>query len=242
MDESSQPRRRRAGIRVIVFLFVVIGLWALGHTVEVEGAVTAIRAWADEFGPWAPLAFVGGYILATVLGFPGTPLTVVAGLLFGPRDGLIVAIAASTGTAIVAFWLARTVAHDALERWMAKRPGYEKLQKLLARNQWTAIAILRVQPLFPFTLVNYALGLSRVPFWKYLLASEIGMIPMNAVWIWSAESVYRIVLGGEIPWALLGFTLGAAVALVALVYLGRKIVDAVNGNGRAKFPVELEAR
>jgi uncharacterized membrane protein YdjX (TVP38/TMEM64 family) len=234
VGESSKLRRRRAGIRVIVFLTVVVVLWALGQTLELEGTLTSIQGWARELGAWAPAAFVGGYILATVLGVPGTPLTVAAALIFGPRDGLLVAIAASTGTAIVAFWLARTVAREPLERWLSKRPAYERLQRLLRRNEWTAIAILRVQPLFPFTLVNYALGLSRVPFWKYLLASEIGMIPMNAVWVFSATSVYRIVLQGEVPWALLGITLGAAVVLALLAYFGRKLVDAVNGNGRSR--------
>jgi uncharacterized membrane protein YdjX (TVP38/TMEM64 family) len=159
--------------------------------------------------------------------------------VFGPRDGLVVAIAGSTLTAVFAFWIARTVARAPLERWLSKRRSYERLQSVILRNKWTAIALLRVQPLFPFTFVNYALGLSRVSFWKYLVASEIGMIPMNAVWVWSAASVYRIVLRGEIPWALLGITLGAALALFGLIHLGRRIFGAINGGGRTR-PAEAE--
>jgi uncharacterized membrane protein YdjX (TVP38/TMEM64 family) len=230
VGESS--RSRRVGLRVIAFLIALVAVWGVAQTVPLDEAMRSIRAWAAELGAMAPLAFVGGYVLATLLGVPGTPLTVIAGLLFGPRDGLIVAIAGSTLTASIAFWAARTVARAPLERWLSKRPSYERFQDLLVRNKWTAIAFLRVQPLFPFTFVNYALGLSRVPFWKCLLASEVGMLPMNAVYVWSAESVYRIVLRGEVPWTLIGITLGTAVGLVALIYVGRKGVQLLNGNAR----------
>jgi uncharacterized membrane protein YdjX (TVP38/TMEM64 family) len=211
---------------------LVAVLWGLAQTIPLDEALTSIREWTGHFGAWAPMAYVGGYVLATLLGVPGTPLTVIGALVFGPVGGLIVAIAGSTLTAILAFWLARAVARAPLERWLARRSAYERLQGVLARNEWTAIAFLRVQPLFPFSLVNYALGLSRVPFWKYLLASEAGMLPMNAVWVWSAASVYRIVLRGEIPWPLLGITLGAAVTLLLLISFGRRVVGVVNGRAR----------
>lgn len=232
MEGASQPsRRRRTAIRVLAFLLIVAALWGMGRSVDLVGLVGSIRLWAHELGPWAPSVFVVGYVVATSVGVPGTPLTISAAILFGPLDGLLLMILASTGTAVAGFWIARTMARAPLERWLSQRRTYERMQAIVKDHQWTAVPFLRVLPLFPFALVNYGLGLSRISFWQYLLASELAMIPMNAAWIWSAESVYRIVLRGETPWGLLAVTSALGIALVVLAHVGRRVLSIVNGAG-----------
>jgi uncharacterized membrane protein YdjX (TVP38/TMEM64 family) len=208
--------------RILLFAALLVGLFVAAQTIEIQPQVGALRGWLRGFGVWAPAVFVLGYALATTFGAPGTPLTILAAILFGPWLGVVTMIVASTLAAVIGFCLSRFVARSRLERLLAHRPAYEKLQGMVAASPVTAISFARLMPAFPFTFVNYALGLSRVSFGRYLLASELAMVPMNVVWVFSAGTVYRMVVRGETPWAILLASAGAAVGVLALMWMGRR--------------------
>jgi uncharacterized membrane protein YdjX (TVP38/TMEM64 family) len=79
-------------------------------------------------------------------------------------------------------------------------------------------------------LVNYGLGLTEIGFWRYLIASEVAMIPMNAIWVGSAEFAYRTVLRGDIPWRLFGIITAASILLAIVGFFGKRLTKALRTN------------
>lgn len=201
---------------MIGFVAVAVIIFVAAQRTDLAAHLGTIRQWVTDAGPAGYLAFIGGYTICAVLGVPGTPLTVLAGLVFGFLEGVLVMVVATTLASSLGFFIARRVARGSLERWLQEMPMYERLQSMIEREGWVAIPLARVLPVFPFAFVNYGFGLSRVPFWRYLLASELIMIPMNVVWVGVAGGVYATVAGGEMPWAILGWVTGFGLVLVAI--------------------------
>ncbi|MCX6467459.1 MAG: VTT domain-containing protein [Pseudonocardiales bacterium] len=102
--------------------------------------------------------------------------TVAAGVLFGSVLGVLLAVAGTTLAAVAAFWLVRLVAGPFVERH-AHRAGIAWVRRRLARNGLLAVASLRLIPMVPFAVLNYAAGLSGVRFVPYVLGTVIGILP-----------------------------------------------------------------
>lgn len=202
-----------AGAAVLALLFHVLDL-----QVFLKGALEWIRAQ----GAWAPLVFVLAYVTATVLFVPGLILSLGAGVLFGVVRGSVYVSIGSTLGATAAFLLARYLARDRVSRWIEGRKGFEALDRAVAREGWKIVGLVRLSPLFPFNLLNYAFGLTGIPLLPYLLASWAGMIPGTVLYVYVGSLIGSIAsLGGERPthtwWErafyVLGFLATAAVTL-----------------------------
>lgn len=154
-----------------------------------------LRLLMEQAGAWAPLAFVAVYALATVLFLPGSVLTLAAGALFGPLAGALYSLAGATIGASAAFLVARHLAGN----WAARRAG-PRLGELIEGVEgegWRFVAFLRLMPLFPFNLVNYALGLTRTPLRAYVLASGVCMLPGAVAYAWLGHAGREALAGGE---------------------------------------------
>src|SRR5262249_4842428 len=138
-------------------------------------AAGALEQELQRFGPWAPILFIGLYALSTVLFVPGSALTVAGGVLFGPIWGALWSLTGATFGATLAFATARYIASD----WVSRRAG-ERLARLIRgveEEGWRFVAFVRLVPLFPFNLVNYAFGLTQIRLGEYVLASFVCMVP-----------------------------------------------------------------
>lgn len=135
----------------------------------------ALQALLTQAGWWAPLLYIGVYALATVLFLPGSVLTLAGGALFGPWFGTLYSLTGATLGASIAFLLARYV----MAEWVQQRAGKHTapLIRGIDDEGWRFVAFVRLVPLFPFNLLNYALGLTRIPLWHYVLTSFICMAP-----------------------------------------------------------------
>ncbi len=136
---------------------------------------SALEARLESLGSWAPLVFVTAYALATVLFLPGSVFALAGGALFGPVLGTVYNLGAATVGATVAFLVARHLASE----WVEKKSG-RKLKQLMDGVEdegWRFVAFVRLVPLFPFNLLNYALGLTRIKSLPYVLATAICMVP-----------------------------------------------------------------
>ncbi len=174
----------------------------------------AVQAHLELLGPWAPLAFVGLYALAALLFLPGSVLTLAGGALFGPVAGTLWSLLGATIGATLSFLAARHVAGDAIRRKAG--PRLDGLLRGVEREGWRFVALVRLVPLFPFNLSNYALGLTRIRFLPYVLATGICMLPGAAAFAFAGHSG-RSALGGEsgaLGWALAALGLLAVLALV----------------------------
>ncbi len=195
--------------------FAAAALVAVVLLVPLPNAVQ-LRDWATTVGPWFPLAFLGAHIVITVLPFPRTAFTLSAGLLFGPALGVIIAVTASTISALIALLLVRAFG------WQLNRlvihPGVEALDGRLNARGWPAVLSLRMIPAVPFSVLNYAAGASAVRMVPYLLATLAGLLPGT-----TAVVVLGDAMTGEVnPLLILVSLCTASVGIAGLLYEARR--------------------
>ena len=151
---------------------------------HVHDWLKAALDWIGKLGPWGPVIFVGLYVVATVLFIPGSVLTLGAGAVFGVVLGsLCVSISATLG-ATAAFLVGRYLARDAIARRIEKNEKFATIDSAVADEGWKIVLLTRLSPVFPFTLLNYAFGLTRVKLSHYVLASWTGMIPGTVMYVY----------------------------------------------------------
>src|SRR5207302_2028159 len=180
---------------------------------------------------WAPIGFILIYAIATVLFFSGAILSLAGGALFGPIWGTAWNLAGATLGATVAFLLARTVAGE----WVARRVG-GRLRRLVdgvTAEGWRFVALMRLVPLIPFNLLNYALGLTGISLPAYVLTSAICMLPGAIAYTWLGYAG-RSAAGGDtaaLRYGLIGLGVLAMIAFVPRLF--RRF--------RAREPVWIES-
>jgi len=186
--------------------------------------VTEFITRLSGFGAWAPLAFVLGYILATVALVPGSILTLAAGALFGLWKGAVLAFVAATLGAAAAFLVGRHLARDFVHRRLGGDQRIAAIDRAIGDHGRKIVFLLRLSPAFPFNLLNYLLGLTTVRFTDYLIAS-LGMLPGTFLYVYYGKIVGDVArLAGPNPvrgtpayYALLGVGLAATVTVVTVV-------------------------
>jgi uncharacterized membrane protein YdjX (TVP38/TMEM64 family) len=175
--------------------------------------VPQFRAWVAALGPFGPLAFMLGYALAVIAFVPGAALTLAGGAIFGVLEGTVyVFIAAVVGSA-AAFLIARYFARTAVERRVAASPRFAAIDRAIAAQGRRIVFLLRLSPIFPFNLLNYGLGLTKVSFKDYNVAS-LGMLPGTLLY------VYLGTVGGEAAALAGGASTGRGTAENVVLVLG----------------------
>ncbi|MEV6253350.1 TVP38/TMEM64 family protein [Nocardia sp. NPDC051911] len=172
-DGHRGPRWRDPRLIAVVLPPVV---FVAGAVLVPHLGADQIRSWAQETGPWLPLAFFTAHAAATIV-LPRIAFTLSAGLLFGPVTGVAVAIAATTVSAVVAFQLVRVVGREAVAARLLTHPAVAAVDRRLARRGWLAVGSLRLIGPVPFALINYCAGLSSVRLAPYLVATVVGVLP-----------------------------------------------------------------
>lgn len=180
--------------------------------------LAGLREWIAGFGPWAPAVFIGGYVAAVVAFVPALPLTILAGLVFGPLWGTVYTSIASTAGACLAFLLARYAARGVVARWMEPYPALGRIDRAVARHGARIVMITRLVPIFPFNLQNYAYGLTSIGFGAYALTSWLCMLPATVAFTTAAGAVVAGAWDVRRMLLLLGV---AGVLIVALSLLPR---------------------
>lgn len=188
------------------------GVWAYLHRSELDPHALAQTMHAA--GPWAPLAFMALYAVATVALVPGSLLTLAGGALFGPLAGTLYNLTGATLGATGAFLASRYLAAD----WVRRRVGSraEQIVQGVEREDWRFVAFVRLVPLIPFNLLNYALGLTRIRLSRYVIASYLAMLPGSLAYTYLGYAGREAAAGsaGLVRTALLALALLAAAALL----------------------------
>ncbi len=203
-------------ISLVVLIFILAILFGAGEKLG------ALREWIQSLGTLGPAVFVGLYVLGVVIGIPGSALTVAAGGLFGSLLGVILVSAASTIGASLAFLIARYFAREAVASWVSKREKFKSLDALTNKHGVLVIAITRLIPLFPFDILNYAFGLTKIPFWTYVFWSWLCMLPGTVLYVVGVDALIQAIVHRRVPWLLLGVIAGVGVLLAVLVRFARR--------------------
>jgi uncharacterized membrane protein YdjX (TVP38/TMEM64 family) len=233
---ASEPR----GIpwtRIVVATVVLAGLVLVGKLAGAE--VPRFAAWVGSLGALGPVVFVIGYALAVVAFVPASVLTLGAGAIFGLWQGVALVLVAATLGASLAFLVARYLARRAVERRITGNPRFAAIDRAVEQQGRRIVFLLRLSPAFPFTLLNYALGLTRVRFTDYLVASA-GMLPGTFLYVYYGQvlGLAAAVAGGAArekgaaDWALLGLGLVATIVVTTIVTrIARRALAEATGEG-----------
>ncbi len=193
----------QAGIAIILLLAIIAAVYYRDVF-----SVERLEQWLEQAGWWAPAIFILLYICAAVLFLPGSIFTLAGGIIFGPFLGLLYNLTGATIGAALSFLIARYLASD----MVSQRSG-GKLKQLISGVEaegWRFVAFVRLVPLFPFNLLNYALGLTKIRFSEYVLASFIFMMPGAAAYTYIGFAGRDAVAGGD------GFIKNILIALALL--------------------------
>jgi uncharacterized membrane protein YdjX (TVP38/TMEM64 family) len=222
--------KKNALVRVL-FLALLVILFILGIVFlpDLRDGLTDLLRWVERLGDWGLVILVAVYVLAAVLLFPASILTLGIGALYGREPGGVVKgfIAVSLGSvlgAAAAFFVGRKLARGWVEQKVAGNPRFRALDQAVGDAGFKIVLLTRLSPVFPYTLLNYVFGLTRVRFRDYLLASWLGMIPGTLMYVYLGS------LAGKLARAASGrveedvgqqalFYAGLVVTVVVTVYV-----------------------
>jgi uncharacterized membrane protein YdjX (TVP38/TMEM64 family) len=163
---------------------IVVGLLLAARVFNLQQGFRDALAWIEDAGPIGPLVFFGLYVMACVFMLPGLILTMGAGAVFGVVTGLLLVSLSSTVGATAAFLVGRYLARERVARRVSGNATFSAMDEAVASEGWKIVVLTRLSPVFPFNLLNYAFGLTRVSIRDYVLASWIGMIPGTAMYVY----------------------------------------------------------
>jgi uncharacterized membrane protein YdjX (TVP38/TMEM64 family) len=212
--------------KLAVLVLIVAALVAAVIFLPVKDWLVRALEWTQGLGVWAPVFVAAFYVVACVLFLPGSVLTLGAGFLFKVVRGTVTVSIGSTLGACAAFIVGRTVAR----RWIAQKvtanEKFAAIDNAVGRQGFKIVLLTRLSPVFPFNLLNYAFGLTKVSFWKYALASWIGMIPGTVMYVYFGAGLRSLadVAAGKVETGTAGqifFWFGMVVTIVVTVFVTR---------------------
>ncbi|MFN8006783.1 MAG: TVP38/TMEM64 family protein [Terriglobia bacterium] len=208
-------------------LLAVLGLVVfLARASGIGQRLGDLRSWIESLGVFGPVVFVFLYALAVVAAVPGSALTVTAGVLFGSLLGVVIVSLGSTLGASLAFLISRYFARETVSRWLSRNERFRQLDQLTEQRGAIIVALTRLVPLFPFNLLNYGFGLTRIPFKTYVFWSWLCMLPGTAVFVMGGDAFTRTLSRSSTPWKLFAGMAILGVLLTVIVRFARRQLKA----------------
>jgi uncharacterized membrane protein YdjX (TVP38/TMEM64 family) len=229
------PTRRFPFGKLLLALAALGALLALGRLAG--GYVPAFQQWVAGLGAFGPLVFIAGYAAAVVAFVPGSALTLASGAIFGVAKGTVLVFAAALLGSTASFLVARHLARAAIEKRLAGDARFAAIDRAIGSEGRKIVFLLRLSPIFPFNLLNYGLGLTRVRLVDYVIAGA-GMLPGTLLYVYlgSAAGPAVAAAGGAAPgrspaeWALFGVGLAATVVVtVSVTRIARRALREATG-------------
>lgn len=220
-------------LTALVAVIIVVRATGVGQYLEPE----KLRALFAGFGVIAPLVYIAIYTIAPALMLPGLPISIAGATVFGPFWGVVYTIIGATLGACLAFLIARYAARDWVERRLVGS-RWSKLDRETAQNGWKAVAFTRLIPLFPFNLLNFAFGLTKIPFLQYAVATFIFMLPGTIAFITFSSSLLGLLKGKVSREFFIGILLIIAVSMIPKIARWQK--NRTKKRPRTKAPWNLK--
>ncbi|MEM6702185.1 MAG: TVP38/TMEM64 family protein [Acidobacteriota bacterium] len=184
MTENETPANGFPVVKILVGLTLAAVFFFVAR--NAGDKLPQFAEWVDGLGVWGPIVYILGYAALTVSFVPGSLLTLAAGAVFGLGKGTVFAWTGATLGATLAFLIARYLARSAIERKVAANPKFAAIDNAVAGEGRKIVFLLRLSPIFPFSLLNYGLGLTKVRLVDYVIAS-LGMIPGTLLYVYSGK-------------------------------------------------------
>ena len=234
----------RGPVQLLLLLVIAGALVAALWFLPVKQYLIGVLEWTKSLGAWGPVVVAAFYVVACLFFLPGSILTLGAGVLFGvPVGFLTVFIGANLG-ACIAFFIGRTIAREWVARKVSSSPKFAAIDEAVGKEGFKIVALLRLSPIFPFNLLNYALGLTRVSFRNYAIASLVGMLPgiLMYVYFGSAARSLAEVAAGKVEGGMAGqiFFWVGLVATIGVALFVTRIARKSLKDAEASFQVGVK--
>ncbi|NNM84675.1 MAG: DUF547 domain-containing protein [Phycisphaerales bacterium] len=225
MTDSNKTSSAEKIVRWASALLIVASIIFILRIIPIGQGISHLQGWLAGKGALGAAVYVAIYIVATVLLIPGSAITLLAGVLYGPWWGtLIVSIGATLGAA-AAYLLGRYAFRSAVQRATASRPRFAAIDRAIGSNGWKIVALLRLSPVVPFSLSNYFFGLTSIRFASYVLVSWICMLPGTLLYVYLGYAASQAAGAGKtnhnsaLHWLLVG--IGLVLIAAVTIYITR---------------------
>ena len=213
-------------LKPLTILAVAAALLVAFRFLPVTNWMRSVLLWMEALGPLGPLALIVLYVLACVLLVPGSILTLGAGFVFGVVRGSIYVSVASTLGAVTAFLVGRYLARDWVSGQIAGNARFEAVDRAVGKEGWKIVFLTRLSPVFPFTLLNYAYGVTTISLRSYFIASWIGMMPGTIMYVYLGSITGDLATLGnqesaKSPAQLAFAVVGLVATVIVTVYVTR---------------------
>jgi uncharacterized membrane protein YdjX (TVP38/TMEM64 family) len=223
--EQPVKSRKKGLVKALILLAFIIGAVYVIKFTPVKGYLTAeaLGSFLDKAGIWAPIVYMIVYAVGVCLFVPGTILTGLGGAIFGAYWGFVyVWIGAMIG-ASVAFWIGRTLGRDFASSLIGDK--LKKYDDGIERNGFATVLYLRLV-YFPFTPLNFGMGLTKVRFWDYFFGTGLGIIVGTFILIFFFATLKDVWASGN--WGqLISFRVFFSVGLFILSLFIPKIIKLI---------------
>lgn len=181
-------------LRIGIILLLIAGI-TIAIIYRDQFTATTLEAWIKSAGSAGPIVFMAIYAIGSVFFMPGSVLTLTGGALFGPVWGVFYNLSAATIGAMISFTAARYLAYD----WVEKITGgrMKQLKQGVEEEGWKFVAFVRLVPIFPFNVLNYALGLTKIKFSHYSITTYICMLPGAIAYTYLGYAGREAIADGE---------------------------------------------
>ena len=213
---SKAPIARRA-IAISIALLLILPLFIFTPLKAVFD-VELFKSFIQQYEGSVEVLFIAIYTVLTVIGIPGTVLTIVGGSLFGLWHGTLISIISATLGAWASFVIARYLLQDFAQYKFSKSKLLTKFQTAVLDRPFNFVLATRLIPISPYNLVNYLFGLTTVNWFDYTFATFIGVIPGSFAYTWIGVSGEKAMNGGDRISFFLALTFLALLSIIPLAY------------------------
>ncbi|MEJ2649303.1 MAG: TVP38/TMEM64 family protein [Sedimentisphaerales bacterium] len=214
----------KLGLKSIFWILFAAGIITTIIFLPLEKWLISILEWTKGMGIWGPVIVAGLYAVGAILFLPGSFLTMATGFLFKVVVGTITVSVGSTIGACAAFMIARTFGRKWVVAKIVKSRQFSAFDHAVKLHAFKVILLTRLSPAFPYNMLNYAFGLTKIEFWKYALGSWVGMIPPTIMYTYfgsGLRSLTEIAAGRaeKEPSERMFFWIGLAVTIVTTLFI-----------------------
>jgi uncharacterized membrane protein YdjX (TVP38/TMEM64 family) len=217
--------------KIAIVLLAVAGLIVLFRVLPVNLWMKQFQLYVQGLGAAGYVLYVLAYIVCCVFFIPAIALTLGAGAIYGFALGSVIVIIGGTLGATAAFLLARTIFRKKVEAMTAGNAKFRALDRAIAKEGAKIVFLIRLAPIFPFTWVNYAFGLTGISTLRYVVATFFGIIPVTLAFVWASAAATAAATGSASTLKTTINVVGVIVAIAVTTWVARIATQAIKRAG-----------
>ncbi len=194
-------------IGLFCIIATVVGIYLIGGINQQQ-----LQLWLQKMGIWAPILYILIYSIATICILPSTPLNLSGGAIFGSVWGTVWTSIAAILAAVLSFIFSRTIGRDLVRQKLAGK--WEKIDREMHQGGFFYMFAIRLLPLIPYGIVNFAAGLTAIKFRDYFFGTLLGTVPGILPFVMMGAGLTALKQGNVLPLivalALTGMLVGTA--------------------------------